>query len=81
MISDYIWINEINNFNEGKEIIENAFNDYNNTRPHSLSLEQRVKVLLIKQLVGKSNRMFANMLVIFSMISGINLSYKTIERL
>ena len=49
--------------------------------PHSLSLEQRVKVLLIKHLVGKSNRMFANMLVIFYMISGINVSYKTIERL
>ena len=49
--------------------------------PHSLSLEQRVKLLLIKQLVGKSNRMFANMLAIFSMISGIDVSYKTIERL
>ena len=33
--TDYIWINEINNFNEGKEIIENAFYDYNNMRPHS----------------------------------------------
>ena len=30
--TDYIWINEINNFNEGKEIIENAFYDYNNIR-------------------------------------------------
>ena len=49
--------------------------------PHSLSLEQRVKVLLIKQLVGKSNRTFSSMLVIFSMISGIDVSYKTIERL
>jgi transposase len=49
--------------------------------PYSLSLEQRVKVLLIKQLVGKSNRMFSNMLVVFSMISGIDISYKTIERL
>ena len=49
--------------------------------PHSLSLEQRVKLLLIKQLVGESNRMFANMLVIFSIISGIDVSYKTIERL
>ena len=49
--------------------------------PNSLSLEQRVKVLLIKQLVGKSNRMFSSMLVIFSMISGIDISYKTIERL
>ena len=27
--------------------------------PHSLSLDQRVKLLLIKQLVGESNRMFA----------------------
>ena len=33
--TDYIWVNEMNNFNEGKEIIENAFNDYNNIRPHS----------------------------------------------
>ena len=49
--------------------------------PHSLTLEQRVKLILIKQLVGESNRMFANMLVIFSMISGIDVSYKTIERL
>ena len=49
--------------------------------PHSLSLEQRVKLLLIKQLVGESNRMFANMLAVFSMLSGIDVSYKTIERL
>ncbi|EQD57519.1 ISA1214-6 transposase, partial [mine drainage metagenome] len=49
--------------------------------PHSLTLEQRVKLLLIKQLVGESNRMFANMLAIFSMISDIDVSYKTIERL
>ena len=49
--------------------------------PHSLTLEQRVKLLLIKQLVGESNRMFANMVDIFSMLSGIDVSYKTIERL
>ena len=49
--------------------------------PHSLTLEQRVKLLLIKQLVGESNRMFTNMLAIFSMLSGIDVSYKTIERL
>lgn len=42
--------------------------------PHSLTLEQRVKLLLIKQLVGESNRMFANMLDIFSMLSGIDVS-------
>jgi transposase len=50
-------------------------------RPDSLSLEQRVKLLLIKQLVGESNRMFANMLDVFSMLSGIEVSYKTVERL
>jgi transposase InsO family protein len=33
--TDYIWVNEINNFNDGKTIIENAFHDYNNIRPHS----------------------------------------------
>ena len=48
--------------------------------PHSLTLEQRVK-LLIKQPAGESNRMFANMLVMYSMLSGIEVSYKTVERL
>ena len=50
-------------------------------RPDSLSLEQKVKLLLIKQLVGESNRMFANMLDVFSMVSGMDVSYKTVERL
>jgi len=42
-----------------------------------LTLKQ--KLILIKQLVGKSNREFAYMLEMFSMISYI--SYKTVERL
>ena len=46
--------------------------------PYLLSLEDRVKLLLIKQLVAKSNRMFSNML---AMLSKIEVSYKTIERL
>lgn len=50
-------------------------------RPDALTLKQKVKLLLIKQLVGESNRMYANMLDIFSMVSGIDVSYKTIERL
>ena len=33
--TEYIWVNEISNFNDGKIIIENAFQDYNNTRVHS----------------------------------------------
>ena len=39
-----------------------------------------MKLLLIKQLVGESNRIFANMLDVFSMLSGIEISYKTVER-
>ncbi len=49
--------------------------------PHYLTLEQRVKLLLIKQIVGEFNGMFANMLDIFSMISSVDVSYKTVERL
>ena len=49
--------------------------------PSSLKLEQKVKLLLIKQLVGESNRMFTGMLDLFSLLSGIDISYKTIERL
>lgn len=50
-------------------------------RHDALNLEQKVKLLLVKQLVGESNRMFTNMLDIFSMLSGIDVSYKTVERL
>jgi len=49
--------------------------------PYNLTLENRVKLLLIKQLVGESNRMFSSMLVIFSMLSDIDVSYKSVERL
>ena len=49
--------------------------------PHPLSLNRKVKLLLIEQLVGESNRMFANILAIFSMLSGMDISYKTVERL
>ena len=33
--TDYIWVREIKNFSDGERIIESAFNDYNNIRPHS----------------------------------------------
>jgi transposase len=48
---------------------------------HALSLKQRVVLLLIKGLIGKSNREMAEMLVLFSMLCGIDVSYKTVERL
>jgi hypothetical protein len=44
-------------------------------RGEYVRLEQQVKLLLIKQLVGESNRMFANMLDMFSMLPGIDVSY------
>ena len=46
-----------------------------------LTLKQKVILILLKQLVGKSNRSMASMLAIFSLLSGIDVSYKTVERL
>jgi len=47
----------------------------------SLKVEQKLKLLLLSQLAGKSNRMMAYMTRLFSLITGIDRSYKTIERL
>jgi transposase len=49
--------------------------------PHVLTLEQRVQLLLIKILNGQSNRRMAGMLETFSLLSGLDVNYKTIERL
>src|SRR3989339_1305901 len=45
-----------------------------------LTVEQRTLAVLIKHLVGKSNRNMAAMFVIFSLLSDIDVSYKTVER-
>ena len=50
-------------------------------RPPELNLKQSVTVLLVKELIGKSNRSMASMLDLFSLISGIDVSYKKVERL
>jgi len=50
-------------------------------RPHELTLKQRVILLLMKELLEKGNRPIANMLDMFSLLSGIDISYKTVERL
>lgn len=50
-------------------------------RKSVLTLKQKVILLLLKRLVGKSNRSMATMLAIFSLLSGIDISYKTVERL
>jgi len=46
-----------------------------------LSLEQKVLALLLKHLFAKSNRNMSAMLVVFSWLTDISVSYKTIERL
>jgi transposase len=50
-------------------------------RPPDLELKQRVIILLLKELFGESNRMMASMLGLFSLLSGIDVGYKTVERL
>ena len=33
--TDYIWQNDLESYEDAKELMEYAFNDYNNNRPHS----------------------------------------------
>ncbi|MEK6872329.1 MAG: ISNCY family transposase [Nanoarchaeota archaeon] len=46
-----------------------------------LNVKQKTMLLLIKHLMGKTNRPMAGMLCLFSLLSEINVGYKTIERL
>ncbi len=46
-----------------------------------LTLKQKTVLLLLKHLVGKSNREMSTMLVIFSLLSDVDVGYKTVERL
>lgn len=45
-----------------------------------LTVEQRVLALLSKHIIGKSNRNMVAMFSIFSLLSDIDVSYKTVER-
>jgi len=46
-----------------------------------LTLEQKLLLLLLKHLFSKSNRDISVMVVIFSWLTDIDISYKTVERL
>jgi hypothetical protein len=46
-----------------------------------LTLEQKVLLLLLKHIVQKSNRDISGMLTMFSWLSNVEVSYKTVERL
>ena len=45
-----------------------------------LTVEQRVLSVLMKHIIGKSNRNMAAMFAVFSLLSDIDVSYKTVER-
>lgn len=46
----------------------------------ALNVEQRTLALLMKHIIGKSNRTMSSMFVVFSLLSNIDVSYKTVER-
>lgn len=72
----------IKNFNPLiNEAVKNLISDDKNGRPSKLILKQKLTLILLKQLIGKSNRMMTNLLDLFFMMFGIDISYKTIERL
>ena len=50
-------------------------------RPHALSVEQRLTLIILQRIFGKSNRKMECMLALFIALSGIDVSYKTVERL
>jgi transposase len=50
-------------------------------RPPSLDIKKSLIILLLKELIGESNRKMASMLALFSLLSGIDVSYKKVERL
>lgn len=50
-------------------------------RTPELAIKQKVVLILLKELFGRSNRSMASMLAVFSLLSGIDVSYKTVERL
>ena len=54
---------------------------YRNKDRHSLSLRKRMRLILVKELTEKGNRKTANMLELYSMLGGTDISYKTVERL
>ena len=52
-----------------------------NENKHSLPLAKRMRLILVKELTEKGNRKIANLLDLFSIVGGTDISYKTVERL
>ena len=72
----------INNLEELiNESIKNLDYFSKNENKHSLPLAKRIRLILIKELSEKGNRKIANLLDLFSIVAGTDISYKTVERL
>lgn len=73
-------------FRELKPLVQDAINSIKIIKGEKrgaksvLTLEQKVLALLLKHLIGKSNREMSFMLIIFSWLTDVDISYKTIER-
>lgn len=62
-------------------VVFKVFRGNGRGRRPELTLKQRFTLLLLKELCGKSNRMMAFTLTVFSLLAGVDVSYKTVERL
>ena len=49
-------------------------------RPLKIPVTKKVVILLLKDIFQLSNRRMSNLLMFFSLLTGINISYKTVER-
>jgi transposase len=71
--------------NNLEELINESIKSLNyfskNENKHSLPLAKRIRLILIKELFEKGNRKIANLLNLFSIVAGTDISYKTVERL
>jgi hypothetical protein len=70
---------------ELKPVVEEAYSmigvqKSNRGQPPKASVTAKVIMLLIKDIFGLSNRKMANMLAMFTIFTGIDISYKTVER-
>lgn len=65
---------------EAASSIQFASGETRGAKP-ALTVEQKTLVLLMKHIIGKSNRNMSAMFVLFSLLSDIDVSYKSVERL
>lgn len=67
------------------ELIDKSIKNFHfsskNENKHSLPLSKRIRLILVKELSEKGNRKTANLLDLFSFLSGTDISYKAVERL